>query len=52
MLSLTDVPAKPVTCPAAEASLHMLTLRHRRDGPVLLMWEGEQGQVSGYHPVA
>lgn len=51
ILSLVDVPAKPAECPAAEASLHMLTLYHQCIGPVLLMWVGRKGQVSGYRPV-
>lgn len=38
-----------VQCPAAEVNLHMLTLHHWCKGPILLMWEGEQGQVLGYH---
>ena len=51
ILSLTDVPAKSAEGPAAEASLHVLTLYHQCNGPVSLMWEEEQGQISGCHAV-
>lgn len=37
ILSLADVPAKSAECPAVEASLHMLTLHHQCNGPILWM---------------
>lgn len=34
-------------CPAAEASLHILTLYHQCNGPVLLMWGRRTGTGLG-----
>lgn len=36
-LSLADVPAESVLCPASEASFYMLTLYHQYYGPILLV---------------
>lgn len=49
IFSLADVPAKPAECRTAEASIHILMSYHQSNVPVLLMWEGEEGQDSSYH---
>ena len=50
--SLTGVSAKPAECLTAEASLHMLMLYYQYNGSFYWYGEEEQGQVSGYHPMA
>lgn len=49
--SLTDALAKSAECPAAEASLPMLTLDHQCKKPILLTWERTTGTGPSYHPI-
>lgn len=45
--SLTDVPAKPAACPAADKSFHTLILEHQCNGRILLTWRRRVGTVLG-----